>query len=135
MASLHVDILKITAEVYLLESMYMIFHTMIKFCYFLRYKFILRKGKKIYLPNIRKGAAKFSPINSNPQYTVKPKAAATATADEKHPSTPSQGLLFTQSIIIHVDTEKASMITTVTLNRGNTEIVFFSSSADNVSDV
>lgn len=54
------------------------------------------------LPIIRKGAARFNPINSMPKYIAKPNEAIVAMIAERLPKNPSHGFDRTTSPIIHV---------------------------------
>lgn len=71
------------------------------------------KDIKEYSPIIRKGAARLIPIKSIPRYIQSPKAETVANPAEILPRRPNQGLLRTQSVIIHVTTEKSPIIAKV----------------------
>lgn len=58
--------------------------------------------KKLDLPIIKKGAAKFMPMNSIPKYIASPKPAAVAMTADTFPIRPSHGFDRTTSPIMQV---------------------------------
>lgn len=72
------------------------------------------------------------PIKSIPQYMANPKPATVPIAAERLPKTPNNGLLLTQSDIIHVNVENMAIIKNVEPKYGTTLWVFFSNSISKV---
>lgn len=81
---------------------------------------------------MRNGAARFRPIKSTPRYMHNPNAATVAIAAERLPRRPSQGLLRTQSVIMHVTIENRAIMMNVLLKYGTTVLVLASSSNSRV---
>lgn len=81
---------------------------------------------------MRNGAARLMPMKSIPRYMHNPKAAIVAMAAEMLPSKPSQGLLRTQSVIMHVTTENRPIMMNVLAKYGTTVFVLASSSSSRV---
>lgn len=84
------------------------------------------------LPIMRNGAARLMPIKSIPRYMHNPNAAIVAMAAEILPRRPSQGLLRTQSAIMHVTTENRPIMMNVLVKYGTTVLVLASSSSSRV---
>lgn len=81
---------------------------------------------------MRNGAARLMPMKSIPRYIHNPKAAIVAMAAEMLPSKPSQGLLRTQSVIMHVTTENRPIMMNVLVKYGTIVFVLASSSSSRV---
>ena len=88
-----------------------------------------------YLPNIKKGAARFIPMKGTPTYIQKPKAARVPMMADMTPNKPSNGFDLTQSVIIQVTTQKAIINPMFIEKKGITELVFDSSSRSKVNEV
>lgn len=86
------------------------------------------------LLHMRNGDTKFMPMNGMPAYTAQPNAAAVAIEADTLPMSPSTGLLRTQSVIMHVTTEKTAIRANADEKYGTTVLVLFSSSMSSVRD-
>jgi hypothetical protein len=62
---------------------------------------------------MRNGAAILMPMYSTPQYIRSPNAPAVPSIQERTPNRPSIGLDLTESVIMHVIAEKATMMAIV----------------------
>ena len=74
-------------------------------------------------------------MNGTPMYIQKPNADTVAMIEDITPNSPRYGLDFTQSTIMHVNTQKAIMNPIFIEKKGMTEFVFDSNSRSNVKDV
>ena len=84
---------------------------------------------------MRKGAARFIPMNGTPTYIQKPNAEIVAIMAEMTPNKPSNGFDFTQSVIIQVMMQNPTISPMFKEKYGITEFVLFSSSRSSVKEV